>query len=133
MLLKVSLHLFIYLFITIYYYLSLLLILIFLLFIIVAQKTQFTKFETIIVPFIVVYVVIGFLALFFGSIVWLVPFFIVFFLALALRFHIVKKYQIQQNVCFVEFLLGFFCCPCSISQSKFILYYYFILFQIILF
>ena len=86
----------------------------------VSQKTQFLMFETIIVPFIVIYIIIGFVALFVGSIVWLVPFFIVFFLSLALRFHLVKRYQIQQNNCFIEFLLGFFCCPCSISQSKFL-------------
>jgi hypothetical protein len=85
--------------------------------ILVAQKTNFLRFETIIVPYIIIYVVIGFLTLFLGSIFWLIPFFIVFFLALALRFHIIKFYQIQQNHCFVECLFGFFCCPCSISQS----------------
>eukprot|EP00602_Paraphysomonas_sp_CaronLab_P005446 CAMPEP_0185022784 /NCGR_PEP_ID=MMETSP1103-20130426/5491_1 /TAXON_ID=36769 /ORGANISM="Paraphysomonas bandaiensis, Strain Caron Lab Isolate" /LENGTH=65 /DNA_ID=CAMNT_0027555019 /DNA_START=549 /DNA_END=746 /DNA_ORIENTATION=+ len=35
---------------------------------------------------------------------------------MALRFHVVKKYNIAQYGCFLEFLIAFFCCPCSISQ-----------------
>jgi hypothetical protein len=85
----------------------------------VAQKTNYMKFETMIVPYVIIYVIVGFLTLFLTSLLWLIPFFIVFFVALALRFHIIRLYQIQQNHCCVEFLLGFFCCPCSIAQSKF--------------
>jgi hypothetical protein len=87
--------------------------------ILVSQKANFLRFETIIVPYIFVYVIIGFVTLFLGAVFWLIPFFIIFFLALALRFHLIQAYQIQQNHCFVEFLFGFFCCPCSIAQSMF--------------
>mmetsp|Transcript_17225 Transcript_17225/g.25762 ORF Transcript_17225/g.25762 Transcript_17225/m.25762 type:complete len:214 (+) Transcript_17225:170-811(+) len=82
----------------------------------IAHKTGYLRFDTIIMPYIIIYIIISILAIFFGNIVYLVPFFIVFFLAMALRFHVVKKYNIAQYGCFLEFLIAFFCCPCSISQ-----------------
>jgi Cys-rich protein (TIGR01571 family) len=85
----------------------------------IAHKTEYAKFDTILTPYIILYIVITIISLFLGNIVYLVPFFVVFILALLLRFHVVKKYNIEQNGKFMECLIGCFCCPCSIAQSEY--------------
>lgn len=84
----------------------------------IAHKTECAKFDSIISPYIILYIIITILSIFFGNVVFVVPLLIVFFTALVLRFHIIKRYNITQNGGCCEFLIGFFCCPCSISQSK---------------
>lgn len=83
-----------------------------------AQKTTCAKFNSIVMPYMIIYILCAILAIIFGTGLYFIPAALVFCVQIALRLHVVKFYNITEHGPFVEFLAAFFCCPCSIAQSK---------------
>ena len=86
----------------------------------VAQKVGFASFVTIMLPYGISLIVCFVISLIYGPIFMILPGFIVFFTSISLRLYISRLYQIESVGLCGECLTGFFCCCCSIAQSKYI-------------
>lgn len=87
----------------------------------VAQKTGFASFRVIVIPLVIADVICFLLTLILGlRWLYILPAIFVFVLSILLRFHVIEAYEISNNK-LVEFCTAFFCCPCSIAQSKYFL------------
>lgn len=87
---------------------------------IVAQKTGYWNFYSIIRPFAILWLLAFILRLFTRTDIWmLIPFCFIWVTASLLRFHLTRVYSITENGDCGECLIAFWCLPCSISQSKF--------------
>ncbi len=90
----------------------------------VAQKTGYCSFSAVFISYLVIYLIALAISLVTGVPVF---FFIVIILAwifsIFLRFHVVSRYQIVSYGGFMECLVAFFCCSCSVCQSKLSCYF----------
>ena len=87
-----------------------------------SQKIGLATFNQIIMPFMLFWFICFIISLINGlGWVYALPGISAFIFSIILRFYVMKKYQITESNGCIEFLLGFFCFPCSIAQSKFFL------------
>ena len=92
----------------------------FIIFTAVAQKSQFSSFGAIFIPYTIAFIVCLVIAVLYGPIFMVFPGVAVLLVAVMVRLHIVKIYNITSGggpVC--EFIAGCCCCCCSIAQSKY--------------
>ena len=85
----------------------------------VAEKTKCAVFESILIPYILAYI------LFYGCgiafnvpMIIYIPLLALVVITTRLRLHLIQLYRIQTSGQIEEFCIVCFCTPCAISQSK---------------
>lgn len=82
----------------------------------IAHKTQFAQFRVLFTWYLVTLLTFIVLASIFDSLWMIFPSLMVYLVAISLRLHLVRIFDIRQSGDFVEFLTACCCCCCSISQ-----------------
>lgn len=86
----------------------------------VAQKSNYSKFSSVMIPYAIALIVCFFISIAYGPIFMIFPGCFVILVNVYVRMHMVRKYEINGGggMC-AEVCTGLCCCCCSISQSKY--------------
>ena len=85
----------------------------------VAQKTGYCSFSSVFVSYVIIYIIALIISIISGSpVVFFLIIIPAWIFSIFLRFHVVSRYQIVNYGGFTECLVAFFCCSCSVCQSK---------------